>query len=979
MKKLIVGLMLAISGSAYGATCTSNGTVASVQACVDSSNDGDTVTLPAGTFSWTGTVTVTKTITIQGLTTVNVNNKTFNDQTIILDDEPTDWTPAFNLAPASGKKVRLRGITFKPGTRPTQWNGGIIFTTGVQGNNTYYRIDNCHLYGTRHNQSIFHATSGYGVIDHNLFESSAGVYSQSLLVRMANWNGETNGTGDFSWADYPWFGTEKFCILEDNCFNNTSDNTLDLNLDGDFGSRYVFRYNHVFDVKPQTHGTEGRYRGSRANENYNNDYHFTSSSALGGIRTGNMLFHDNTFDGALGNGFDLNDLRFGFNFTFIFVDNPDGFGGASGDNVWDYNATRADSTHVDGEPPYLFYSGTCVAGSGNTTIVVSGNPWTTNQWIGFTAKRVSDSKISMIISNTSNTLTTSYFCGGYGCSPTWTTGDAFQIHRVLVSIDQPGHGKGDTIVGGYNNPPPTLNAATGTRTWPHQVLEPLHSWNNIHTPTGTHYNFQVPQVTTASNMMINGRDFYNDSSAAAAQAMYRASLNGVDYNGPFTYPHPCVQNWPSCTTGAATPTPTPTVTPTPTPTPVPTPFAGCKRTLTIDRTKVPTDQTNFTVLVNVTDPTLRTVALGGKVANASGFDIGFYSDASITTRLKWQVESYNAATGNVVAWVKLPTISSSTNSVFYIAYGDSTITTSQADAPNTWDTSYRAVWHMNDNAATTTIAESKSGAQNATNNAVTSGKTTPGQIAGALNYNGTSDGSVAPVNMSVGSVATVSCWIKWTTFANDDKLAFEYTPNFNSNPGGFLIDPNSSAGGGGNAAIGSGNGGTYWMNNFPRFSTATWHKLDVVLDRNVPVNKVYVDGVLQTLTAGNQNLAPGTGFANSLFYFMSRNASSLFGAGTLDEVRLSSVERSASWVTTQFNNESSPSTFMTMGSETCGVASPTPTPTATATATATPTATPTGTPTPTPTATATVTPTPTPAPTAAPPAPKPKRKHTRPF
>src|SRR5262249_49179382 len=81
-------------------------------------------------------------------------------------------------------------------------------------------------------------------------------------------------------------------------------------------------------------------------------------------------------------------------------------------------------------------------------------------------------------------------------------------------------------------------------------------------------------------------------------------------------------------TPASTPTPTstPTATATPTPTPTatatPTPRLGCQRSMTINHTKVPSTQSNFTVLVSVTDPALKTVANGGHVANPNGYDIG---------------------------------------------------------------------------------------------------------------------------------------------------------------------------------------------------------------------------------------------------------------------------------------------------------------------------------------------------------------------
>jgi hypothetical protein len=89
-------------------------------------------------------------------------------------------------------------------------------------------------------------------------------------------------------------------------------------------------------------------------------------------------------------------------------------------------------------------------------------------------------------------------------------------------------------------------------------------------------------------------------------------------------------------------------------------------------------QLNFTVLVNVTDPGLKTVdQVGGHVRRADGFDIGFYTDAALTTKLKWQIEKYDNVAGTLVAWVKLPTLSSSTDTVFYMGYGDETIVTAQ--------------------------------------------------------------------------------------------------------------------------------------------------------------------------------------------------------------------------------------------------------------------------------------------------------------
>ena len=63
----------------------SNGSPANVQALHDAAHDGDTITLPAGTFTWTTYVNITKAVTIQGQTTTDVPNGTANDRTILID------------------------------------------------------------------------------------------------------------------------------------------------------------------------------------------------------------------------------------------------------------------------------------------------------------------------------------------------------------------------------------------------------------------------------------------------------------------------------------------------------------------------------------------------------------------------------------------------------------------------------------------------------------------------------------------------------------------------------------------------------------------------------------------------------------------------------------------------------------------------------------------------------------------------------
>ena len=152
--------------------------------------------------------------------------------------------------------------------------------------------------------------------------------------------------------------------------------------------------------------------------------------------------------------------------------------------------------------------------------------------------------------------------------------------------------------------------------------------------------------------------------------------------------------------------------------------------MTIDHTKVPSTQSNFTVLVSVTDPALKTVANGGHVANANGYDIGFYADSGGTTKLKWEVEKYDGTTGNLIAWVKIPSVSSTTDTSFYLFYGDPSITTDQSDPLNTWDSNFKAVYHLG-NGTTLTATDSTGGNNGTLFNSPTA---TAGKINGAAHF-----------------------------------------------------------------------------------------------------------------------------------------------------------------------------------------------------------------------------------------------------
>jgi hypothetical protein len=111
------------------------------------------------------------------------------------------------------------------------------------------------------------------------------------------------------------------------------------------------------------------------------------------------------------------------------------------------------------------------------------------------------------------------------------------------------------------------------------------------------------------------------------------------------------------------------------------------RSVTFDHTRSgASDQTNFTALVSGAYNDMATVVNGGKVHNTVSCgvnsitcpaDLVVASDAACTVLLSWEIETYNAATGAILMWINVPTLSHSTNTSVYLCYGNPFVTTFQ--------------------------------------------------------------------------------------------------------------------------------------------------------------------------------------------------------------------------------------------------------------------------------------------------------------
>ena len=114
------------------------------------------------------------------------------------------------------------------------------------------------------------------------------------------------------------------------------------------------------------------------------------------------------------------------------------------------------------------------------------------------------------------------------------------------------------------------------------------------------------------------------------------------------------------------------------------------KNLTIDHTKVSADLENFPVLVNITDSDLKTKA------RTDGADIRFMIGSE---QLDYQIEvynpNYNSTHAHLVAWVKVPYLSSSSDTILTMLYGVAEATNAE-NPSGVWMDRYESIWHMSE-------------------------------------------------------------------------------------------------------------------------------------------------------------------------------------------------------------------------------------------------------------------------------------------
>ena len=325
----------------------------------------------------------------------------------------------------------------------------------------------------------------------------------------------------------------------------------------------------------------------------------------------------------------------------------------------------------------------------------------------------------------------------------------------------------------------------------------------------------------------------------------------------------------------------------------------CK--LTIDHTKVPSTQTDIPVLLTVGQlPSEMFDADGSYPARSDGGDIRISSDLAGANQICVEIVRIlldnDPANGLAEVYVKIPSLSSSVDTEIYLWYNAPSETmparNSTYGSDNVW-TGFGAVYHMND-LTSTTIKDST------TNNNTATGTSTEvnGPFSGskAQDFNGTTDvlgaSNIAAIQATTALTMSwyerVDTWgyrSGWGKGANDWG-APDYGEKFSGGNPRYNINGNDWEAGG---------------------TSASWRKIVFTFDGTT--RRAYLDGaaaLTNSLTATINNTADaGLSFGRC-------HADTYFD-GIYDECRISKTVRTADWITVEYNNFSSPSTFSSAG------------------------------------------------------------------
>ena len=347
--------------------------------------------------------------------------------------------------------------------------------------------------------------------------------------------------------------------------------------------------------------------------------------------------------------------------------------------------------------------------------------------------------------------------------------------------------------------------------------------------------------------------------------------------------------------------------------------------ITVDHTKVSggADITNF-IFGFVGTYSWLAGPPNGDVAYADGADIYFSTDAEGAEVMAFDLEYYDPTTGQIAAWVLIPTLSHTTDTVLYIQYGNPSNNTSKATPFEVWsaapevsgvpNANYRGVYHLSE-----TSAPYEDSTKYGNDSTSSIGAGYPSRTAGPFAYAVDCPSSNKGISFTPGLsgngfsnlTAYIECWVS-TTYNGTPIGHFldvwdAYVTDVTGSNFGIAILIYSDG-----TAIGrlSVNGVFTTISSGVVVNDGAWHHIAFVSTSSGAA--LYVDGSPAGTSATGQN-EPYNDVNPVVLNGPRNNIVYEFYQGLVAEPKVSQYAIGAGQIATNWANQNSPSTFYSIG------------------------------------------------------------------
>ena len=333
------------------------------------------------------------------------------------------------------------------------------------------------------------------------------------------------------------------------------------------------------------------------------------------------------------------------------------------------------------------------------------------------------------------------------------------------------------------------------------------------------------------------------------------------------------------------------------------------RSITIygDSIKGSSPLSNFPVLVKLHEAELRDVSNGGNVETGAGHDIVFTDNNDVV--LNHELDSYNPATGEVLAWVKIPVLTPGQAYNFKVWYGNASQNTSTSSA-STWSSDYVGVYHLSESGngtsgeysdATSNNFGGRGGAGNSSRVPV---KVDTGKIGAAQKFSG--DFIEVPFNsaFNLPTSYSISAWV-WlegrTSGTSNIQVILNKQSGGHTNRNFWLVHWDSKW----QARISP---STRTVTDPENSEVKTWVYLTLTAGSNEL--KIYANGELKD-TESYSSIST----QSSPVVIGNENGTSRYFEGLIDELRVNNTTKSDGRILTEYINQNKPEEFINVGAE----------------------------------------------------------------